>query len=288
LPRSASSGARRSGRFDVDDEIASRLLGPVDVETSSEDSDELVVDTFGSTLGSRIEIEREADPAIDPLLARIAALEEEVDRLQATVRDGDSNRKHYQERLAVNKLLHEKLWRDLYELLADPEVFADDPARAFPLLLRVVDETGVATVAADEYGTRRVTPEPEAEETSVKFRRDVHPYGNDNLPATQIELACDIVLPRVPETWRGYNNAVHVDLRLERCEGGVLEFSLTANDGSHPDRLEVNVDWRPDFNYVARRPWHGGDESRQMEPNELPELHAAIDQLFDRLEMRLR
>jgi hypothetical protein len=291
-PSSASQAAlaRRSRRLDLDDSLARRLLTPVDVESSEEGSDDLVVDTLPASFANRIPIERDADPAIDPLLARIAALEDEVDRLQVSVRDGDPRRRRFQDLLAANKLLHEKLWRDLHELVADPGAFAEDPTRTFPLLLRLIDETGVATLKADEYGTRQMKPELDAEDTSVTFRSSVDQNRDERgtWDSKQIGVDCCVRLPKAPEGWLAAPEPFEIHVTMDRSENGLLRLYLDADDGEQRGALRLHIEWQSDLNYISRSPWRGSEESREMKPGEFPELHAAIDQLFDRLEMRIR
>src|SRR5688572_13227680 len=105
---------------------------------------------------------------LEALRARVVELEDEIARLRDLVREGDDRRRQMKKTLAANTLVHGELWLETFEAFVDAEAVTEEPRRVFPLLLRMIDETGLASVPIED-GRRTLEPEPNAPDTQLKL-----------------------------------------------------------------------------------------------------------------------
>ena len=240
-----------------------------------------------------------AESSVDPeeverLRARVKELEAEVERLGTLVREGDHRRRRLKAVLESSSLEHEALWLDAFELFLDAEEITDDPSRAFPLIRRLVEETGLASAPLED-DLREVHPEPKAPETELGLglRRDDTsraPKGSAPILVEYVSLGLSLELPQNPEIWVGDDTMLSLGLEIERSAEPVLEFYLEVNGprSYFGNDFEIKFEWSPSEASISRSPWRGGTEHRDLEPGEFTELRAAIEELFQWLKARAR
>jgi len=289
--------AARRARLDAESlERELRRVQLADVATSE---DPLVVDTFPVTFRDEISIERDHEPGADPadlvpMRERIAELEAEVARLTEIVRTGDERKQRIKRLIAKEPLRHGELYLELFERAMDGEAIALDPTPMLPLLLRLVDETGVAAAPIEDEA-RRVKPEPRIEDTWVTLRTWTDEIHDDpeRAPVTfddQLELSSTIRLPHDAEEWQGDDLELSIELSFGTGSDSGYSFFLQLSGPSSYGGQDscVRLEWMPGRTLVERAPVRGGEESRALALGEFDALRRETELLLARLRSRLR
>jgi len=258
----------------------------------------------GDDVAAVVERDPDAKP-IDPIddeLARlrtqVAELEAEVARLRAQLADGSARRHALHRQIAANELRHGKLYEELVGVLVDdPESVAEDPRRTFDLILRLVDETGLASAKLVE-GRREIQPEPEAPETYLALQhsecewddRDGDEGPLVHINSDQLAFRAILRLPKVPEGWLGQPLAVDVDLVVTCSTFGDADLHLECNSDIH--NATKAIEWNLGVNRheatLRRAPIRGDEEWRCVAPADLAKERSWLDRLFQQLMTRAR
>jgi hypothetical protein len=241
-----------------------------------------------------------ADPSgdeLDRLREQVAELQAEVKRLRALLADGSARHHALRGLIAANELQHGKLYEEIVGLLVDdPESVAEDPRRMFDLILRLVDETGLAGAKVDDGGGREIAPEPAAPETILALCHNVNEWNDrdgDEGPVfhvsqDQVTFRLYLRLPKVPEGWIGQPLAVDCELQIQVSTQGDASLSLDcqpdANDRAKPIRWSLNVD-RSGAS-LTRYPFRGDEDSKQVPAADLTNERRWLDRVFQQLVTR--
>jgi hypothetical protein len=221
---------------------------------------------------------------LERLQVRTSDLEAELGRMRAALDGKDPKRQRIASLVAVNDLKHGDLYREVAEtVLIDPESVTDDPTAAFALLVRLADETGLASAPAENH-QRELSPEPNAPELYLSLG-----YGEEET-TEWIRFSCCLNLPNVPQTWRGNPLDLRVVLDLQRSANGraFVIFSARGNSFENRTGLEWSESWSPDATLIQRSPWNGGKDDRQGCPDEFGANRVVVDDLFEKLKSRAR
>jgi uncharacterized small protein (DUF1192 family) len=236
---------------------------------------------------------------LDELREQVAALQAEVKRLRAQLADGSARHHALHGLIAANELQHGKLYEEIVGLLVDdPESVAEDPRRMFDLILRLIDETGLAGSKVDDGGGREIAPELAAPETFLSLCHSVNEWndrdGDDgpvfHVSQDQVTFRLTLRLPKVPEGWIGQPLAVDCELQIQVSTQGDASLSLDcqpdANDRAKPIRWSLNVD-RGGAS-LTRHPYRGDEDSKQVSAAELTKERRWLDRIFQQLMTRAR
>src|SRR5262249_2284704 len=240
-----------------------------------------------------------ADPIDEELIRlreEVGELQAEVKRLRALVADG-SARHELHRLIAANELQHGDLYEELLGLIVDdPEGVAEDPRRAFELIVRLIDESGLAGAKVVD-GQRELAPEPAAPELllTLRYERGTDRFdsgdgtGPFECPADDVQFFARLTLPKAPEGWLGHPLSATVGLTIHICDRIDTWLNL---DMDLPTRIAPSVFWgihiRSDEACLDRLPLRGGDASRVTSPAEFAIERAWLDRIFEQLRTRAR
>jgi hypothetical protein len=235
------------------------------------------------------------DGEIARLHAQVIDLEAEIARLRAQLADGSLRRRALHEMLAVNDLVHGKLYEEMLDLIVnDPESVAEDPRHAFALILRLIDETGLAPAELDQ-GIRMVAPEPNAPDLRLLLRDDrseCQEYDRPDLHWYEetIHFHAALQLPKVPEGWSAQPLDANVSLDVTRSDRGSAGLELTMAAGSLPGLHQVrwSLEVSPESACLTRSPWRCGEDSRDLPLEQVATEWRWIVEVFDSLQLRTR
>jgi uncharacterized small protein (DUF1192 family) len=232
------------------------------------------------------------------LRARITALEAEIARLHGLLERSDPRRRPLEELVAANDLKYGGLWDELAELLLiDAESVADDPRPLFELMVRLVDETGLALQQEEDH-ERTLAPEVNAPDVklSLGFQKDdlVDAVVGVNGPSTQETVGLRVVLklPKTTEGWKSGPLDLDIHLVVQATSRKEVGASFTATGRSFAGSSSRGVTWRGlwfrEKASLHRSPRAGGEDALDGAPGDFAAERRIADDLFEKLKSRAR
>jgi hypothetical protein len=232
------------------------------------------------------------------LRARITALEDEIERMRGLLEKSDPRRRPLVELVAANDLKYGALYAEIAELLLiDAESVADDPRPLFALLVRLVDETGLA-LAPEEDHERTLAPEVNAPDVklSLGFQKDelvdavVGVSGNSTQET--VGLRVTLKLPKTTEGWKGGPLDLEIHLVVQSTSRKEVGASFTATGRSFAGSPSRGVTWRGlwfrEKASLHRSPRAGGADALDGGPGDFAPERRIVDDLFEKLKSRAR
>jgi len=251
-----------------------------------------------------VERDRDAKP-VDPiddevarLRAQVTGFEAEIARLRAQLADGSACRHALRGLIAANELRHGKLYEEIVGLAVDdPDSVAEDPRHAFDLILRLIDETGLAGAKLNGE-SREIEPEPAAPDVRLSMS---HSAWDDNAQTVegappiprrhdQVQFHATLLLPKVPEGWLGQPLSAEVELAIEESNLGPAWLTLRLNADKHDSAREIrwNLHVNGEGAFLSRTPVRGAEDCRETSIADVSKERAWLDRIFQQLMTRAR
>lgn len=242
-----------------------------------------------------------ADPSDDELARlreQVVTLEREVQRLRALLAENGVRRHTLRKLVSANDLQHGRLYEELLGLIVDdPEGVAEDPRRAFETIVRLIDETGLASGKRGE-GVFAIAPEPAAPDLRLEMDRsssDQQVDPEDGTPSfvrheDQVSFHARIILSKVPERWLGdpLSATIELSIGVSNRDTGSLRLVMDAGSTRLAPEVSWHLQWRDGEAYLDRCPYRGADESLVTSPAEVAKERSWADRVFQQLMTRAR